>query len=34
MGSLLSVPNMGRVTAGKLNAMGIRSREEFFRRDP
>ena len=32
--SLLSLPNIGRVTAGKLAAIGIRTKEEFLRRDP
>lgn len=32
--SLLSLPNIGRVSERKLKAIGIRSREEFLRRDP
>ena len=32
--SLRTLPNIGRVTAEKLNRIGIRSREDFLRRDP
>ncbi|MCU0276665.1 MAG: TfoX/Sxy family protein [Acidobacteria bacterium] len=32
--SLGSLPNIGKVTERKLNAIGIFGREEFLRRDP
>lgn len=32
--SLLSLPNMGPVTAAKLAKIGIATKEEFLRRDP
>lgn len=32
--SLRTLANIGRVTEGKLNAIGIFGREDFLRRDP
>jgi hypothetical protein len=32
--SLLSLPNMGQVTAAKLAKIGIETKEEFLKRDP
>jgi hypothetical protein len=32
--SLLSLPNMGKVTAAKLARIGIATKEEFLKRDP
>jgi TfoX C-terminal domain len=32
--SLLSLPNMGKVTAAKLAKIGIETQEEFLKRDP
>lgn len=32
--SLLSLPNMGKVTAAKLAKIGIATKEEFLKRDP
>ena len=33
-GSLESLPNIGKITAGKLRRIGITSKKEFLKRDP